>query len=58
MADAITRKTRLLSDSKTDDKKWIFSEYEEDNRIVTLSSIQFQISISGIHDKVEFEARE
>ncbi|MBN3870587.1 Uma2 family endonuclease [Nostoc sp. JL33] len=43
--------------SKTDDKKWIFSEYEEENSILILSSIQFQISQSDIYDKVDFEAK-
>ncbi|MEH2239710.1 Uma2 family endonuclease [Nostoc sp.] len=44
--------------SKTDEKKWIFSEYEEDNSILILSSLQFQIPLSDIYDKVDFEAKE
>jgi Uma2 family endonuclease len=44
--------------SKTDENKWIFSEYEEENSILTLSSIQFQIPLSDIYDKVDFEAKE
>ncbi|MBG1244001.1 Uma2 family endonuclease [Nostoc sp. NZL] len=44
--------------SKTDEKKWIFSEYEEENSILILSSIQFQISLLDIYDKVDFEAQE
>ncbi|BBD65708.1 hypothetical protein NIES4072_06150 [Nostoc commune NIES-4072] len=44
--------------SKTDEKKWIFSEYEEESSILTLSSIQFQIPLSDIYDKVDFEAKE
>ncbi|WP_392482161.1 Uma2 family endonuclease [Nostoc sp. C110] len=44
--------------SKTDENKWIFSEYEEENTILTLSSIQFQIPLSDIYDKVDFEAKE
>lgn len=43
--------------SKTDEKKWIFSEDEEENSILILSSIQFEISLSDIYDKVEFEAK-
>jgi Uma2 family endonuclease len=43
---------------KTDDKKWIFSEYEEEDSILILSSIQFQISLADIYDKVEFDVRE
>ncbi|MEH1961438.1 MAG: Uma2 family endonuclease [Nostoc sp.] len=44
--------------SKTDENKWIFSEYEEEKNILILSSIQFQISLSDIYDKVDFEAKE
>ncbi|MCC5658996.1 Uma2 family endonuclease [Nostoc sp. XA010] len=44
--------------SKTDENKWIFSEYEEEGNILTLSSIQFQIPLSDIYDKVDFEAQE
>ncbi|MBG1266643.1 Uma2 family endonuclease [Nostoc sp. WHI] len=44
--------------SKTDEKKWIFSEYEDKDNILILSSIQFQISLSDIYDKVEFETQE
>ncbi|HYX13689.1 MAG TPA: Uma2 family endonuclease [Nostoc sp.] len=43
---------------KTEEKKWIFSEYEEESNIITLSSIQFQIPLSNIYDKVDFEAQE
>ncbi|MEH1863898.1 MAG: Uma2 family endonuclease [Nostoc sp.] len=44
--------------SKTDENKWIFSEHEEESTILTLSSIQFQIPLSDIYDKVDFEAKE
>ncbi|MBG1261094.1 Uma2 family endonuclease [Nostoc commune] len=44
--------------SKTDENKWIFSEYEQESSILTLSSIQFQIPLSDIYDKVDFEAKE
>ncbi|MBD2507077.1 Uma2 family endonuclease [Nostoc muscorum FACHB-395] len=44
--------------SKTDENKWIFSECEEESTILTLSSIQFQIPLSDIYDKVDFEAKE
>ncbi len=43
---------------KTDDKKWIFSEYEGENSILVLSSIQFEISLLDIYDKVDFEIKE
>ena len=44
--------------SKTDENKWIFSEYEEENSILMLCSIQFQISLSDIYDKVDFDTQE
>ena len=44
--------------SKTDEKKWIFSEHEDEDNILILSSIEFQISLSDIYDKVEFETQE
>jgi len=44
--------------SKTDENKWIFSEYEQESSIITLSTIQFQIPLSDIYDKVDFEAKE
>ena len=40
--------------SKTTDNKWILSEYDQDATL-TLTSIEFQISLSDIYDKVEFE---
>lgn len=51
-------KNHLEQYSKTDEKKWIFSEYEEENNILILSSVQFQIPLSDIYDKVDFEAKE
>ncbi|MFN6502354.1 MAG: Uma2 family endonuclease [Nostoc sp. DedQUE01] len=43
---------------KTDAKKWIFSEYEDDDSALILSSIEFQISLSDIYDKVDFDIKE
>ncbi|MEH2295707.1 Uma2 family endonuclease [Nostoc sp.] len=51
-------KNHLEQYSKTDENKWIFSEYEEENSILILSSLQFQIPLSDIYDKVDFEAKE
>ncbi|MEH2460803.1 Uma2 family endonuclease [Nostoc sp.] len=50
-------KNHLEQYSKTDEKKWIFSEYEEENSILILSSLQFQIPLSDIYDKVDFDAK-
>ncbi|MBD2518900.1 Uma2 family endonuclease [Nostoc sp. FACHB-973] len=43
---------------KTDAKKWIFSEYEDDDSVLILSSVEFQISLSDIYDKVDFDVKE
>ncbi len=43
---------------KTDSKHWIFTEYEDANETVSLSSIPFQITLADIYDKVEFELTE
>ncbi len=42
--------------SKTDNNKWIFSEFDNQNALLPLSSIEFQISLLNIYDKVEFDA--
>lgn len=44
--------------SKTDNNKWILSEYEGENAILTLTSLSFQIALPDIYDKVEFESEE
>ena len=41
--------------AKTSDNKWILSEDDDENSILTLNSIQFQISFRDIYDKVEFD---
>jgi Uma2 family endonuclease len=42
--------------SKTDNNKWILSEYDNQNALLPLSSIEFQISLLDIYDQVEFDA--
>ncbi len=37
-----------------DHKKWIFCEYEDENNLLALASVQFQISLLDIYDKVDF----
>ncbi|MGI8504033.1 MAG: Uma2 family endonuclease [Hassallia sp.] len=44
--------------SKTDNNKWIFSENEDETSILSLASLQFQISLSDIYDKVDFQAEQ
>lgn len=43
---------------KTDSKHWTFTEYDNANETVSLSSISFQITLTDIYDKVEFESTE
>ena len=44
--------------SKTIDNKWILSEYDEENALLALTSVQFQISLLDIYDKVDFESED
>lgn len=41
--------------AKTADNKWVFSENDDENSILALNSLQFQISFGDIYDKVEFD---
>jgi Uma2 family endonuclease len=40
---------------RTNDQKWIFCEYEDESKLLALASVQFQISLLDLYDKVEFE---
>ena len=42
--------------AKTADNKWILSEYDGQDTILTLNHIQFQVTLKDIYDKVEFDA--
>lgn len=42
--------------AKTDNNKWILSDYDNQNALLPLSSIEFQISLLDIYDKVDFDA--
>ena len=42
--------------SKTDNNKWIFSEYDEENATISLTSVKFEITVADIYDNVEFES--
>ncbi len=39
---------------KTDNKKWMFLEYEDSNDSLNLVSIDCEISLVDIYDKVDF----
>lgn len=42
--------------AKTADHKWILSEYDGQDSILTLNHIEFQVSLTDIYDQVEFDA--
>lgn len=44
-----------IENLKTAKNQWLFSEYDEENVTLDLTTIQFQISLSYLYDKVEFE---
>ena len=41
---------------KNDRKHWTFSEYDDAEEVIALNAIDFQISLTDLYDKVEFEA--
>lgn len=43
---------------KTDNNKWIFSEYEDGDVMLSLASVSFQIVLTDIYDNVDFDAQE
>ena len=44
--------------SKTDNNRWIFTEYEDADVTISLASITFEISLFDIYDKVDFDAQD
>ena len=44
--------------SKTDNNKWIFSEYSDSHDSLNLAAISCQILLEDIYDKVDFEVKE
>jgi Uma2 family endonuclease len=44
--------------SKTDNNRWIFTEYEDAEQTISLESVNFQILLADIYDKVNFEEQE
>lgn len=43
---------------KTDNNKWIFSEYEDEEVTLNLASVPCQVLLADIYDKVDFNAEE
>uniref|UniRef100_B8HQ36 Putative restriction endonuclease domain-containing protein n=1 Tax=Cyanothece sp. (strain PCC 7425 / ATCC 29141) TaxID=395961 RepID=B8HQ36_CYAP4 len=42
--------------SRTEPQKWIFSEYDGSEALLTLNSVPFEISLADLYDKVDFPA--
>jgi Uma2 family endonuclease len=43
---------------KTDRKRWTFAEYDDTEELLSLQSISFQIELSDVYNKVEFEVEQ
>jgi Uma2 family endonuclease len=43
---------------KTAPRKWTFQEYDESNNNLVFSSLAFEISLTDLYDKVEFESQD
>lgn len=44
--------------SKTSEGKWLLSNYESAEAVLTLSSVDFTVALSDIYERVDFELRE
>ena len=44
--------------SKTEDGRWLFSEYDGEAAVLSLTSVQFQIALTDIYQEIEFETGE
>lgn len=47
-------KYHVIQHTKTNDRKWLLTEYESENIGVLLSSIEVQIDVSEIYERVNF----
>ncbi|MEG4319408.1 MULTISPECIES: Uma2 family endonuclease [unclassified Microcoleus] len=43
---------------KTDDNKWVLSEYDGADAVLVLSSVPFEVSLGEMYDRVDFESEE
>ncbi len=46
---------RVEQYSKTSNKKWSFSEYDAEDAVISLVSVNFEISVQDLYNKVKFE---
>ncbi|MCL1468552.1 Uma2 family endonuclease [Argonema galeatum] len=44
----------VMQYNKTEDKKWLLSEYESEDAVLALNSINFEIKFSDIYEQVDF----
>ena len=44
--------------SKTGKKQWNFTEYDSENDIITLASVEFQITLNELYEQVDFSENE
>ena len=43
---------------KTEQRKWVFQEYDEVDNVLNFASLSFEILLTDIYDKVKFESTE
>jgi Uma2 family endonuclease len=48
----------VMQHTKTLEGKWLLTEHESEEAVLELSSIEFQINLSEIYEKVNFEEGE
>ncbi|MCC3472108.1 MULTISPECIES: Uma2 family endonuclease [unclassified Microcoleus] len=41
--------------TKTANDKWLFTEYESEDSVLAMDSVEFQISLTDIYDRINFE---
>lgn len=49
---------RVMQHSKTPAKKWLLTEYETENAILSLESVEFEIGLRNIYERVNFAEAE
>jgi Uma2 family endonuclease len=51
-------KMHIMHYAKSDRNRWIFSEYEQPDEVLSLASFDFEISLADLYDKVDFTETE
>jgi Uma2 family endonuclease len=47
-------KMHIMHYAKSDRNRWIFSEYEQPDEVLSFASFNFEISLADLYDKVDF----